>query len=261
MDISISPPAPEMTTTTSSICRTCGTIKKFGKSSCCGRGGSWFRNCGSGGDTKRRHTWYEGIQACEARAQLETVSGQESNAAQQPSSAHGVGTVKSKSAINVIKPYAFSPANTLTTMPGSNPVIIAPANVLVKASNATSDSTSTGSGSDTLTTTTISAITSPIKTTTMITQTAKEETTTTDWISQGMYYARSVFQFNMICTSHAHTHVSHLSNVSPTSHRHLHRRSVCRFSRGGNNFSLHSRVISRHWNSGGRLYHTQKLEV
>ena len=39
---------------------------KFGKGSCCGRGGSWFKNCGSHGNAKLAHTWFEGIQACKA---------------------------------------------------------------------------------------------------------------------------------------------------------------------------------------------------
>merc|ERR1719201_3088543 len=50
------------TTTIGSVCPTCGTIGKSGKSSCCGRGGSWFRNCGSVENAKLVHTWYEGIQ-------------------------------------------------------------------------------------------------------------------------------------------------------------------------------------------------------
>merc|ERR1712187_16326 len=50
----------------SSVCPKCGTLGKFGKRSCCGRGGSWFKNCGNPGNVKLDHTWYEGIQACKA---------------------------------------------------------------------------------------------------------------------------------------------------------------------------------------------------
>jgi hypothetical protein len=39
-------PAASATTTVRPVCRKCGTIAKSRKSSCCGRGGSWFRNCG-----------------------------------------------------------------------------------------------------------------------------------------------------------------------------------------------------------------------
>ena len=48
----------------SNRCAKCGTIKKSGKRSCCARGGTWFKNCGDGGDTKFGHTWAEGIRAC-----------------------------------------------------------------------------------------------------------------------------------------------------------------------------------------------------
>ena len=68
--------------TISSACPKCGSIKKSGKSSCCGRGGSWFKNCGSGGNVKLHHTWYEGIQVCKARTQSRTVFGQQPNSAQ-----------------------------------------------------------------------------------------------------------------------------------------------------------------------------------
>ena len=48
-------------------CPECGIIKKSGKSSCCGRGGSWFGTCGIASNTDLGHTWYEGIEACRAR--------------------------------------------------------------------------------------------------------------------------------------------------------------------------------------------------
>merc|ERR1712113_1138023 len=58
---------PKQTTRISSACSKCGTIKKSGKTSCCGRGGSWFRNCGGGGNSNLDHTWFEGIRACKTR--------------------------------------------------------------------------------------------------------------------------------------------------------------------------------------------------
>ena len=48
-------------------CPKCGITKRSGKISCCGRGGSWFGNCGSVGYETSGHTWYEGLQACKAR--------------------------------------------------------------------------------------------------------------------------------------------------------------------------------------------------
>ena len=45
-----------------SECPQCGIIK--GSPSCCGKGGSWFKNCGRLGDPNFEHTWNEGIKAC-----------------------------------------------------------------------------------------------------------------------------------------------------------------------------------------------------
>ena len=50
--------------------------KKSGKLSCCGRGGSWFGDCGSAGDVNAGHTWYEGIRACQA-GQFQTAAAQQ----------------------------------------------------------------------------------------------------------------------------------------------------------------------------------------
>ena len=69
-------------TTLSSGCRKCGTMKKSGKLSCCGRGGSWFGDCGSARNANFGHTWYEGIRSCEARPLDETAVVQQLNASQ-----------------------------------------------------------------------------------------------------------------------------------------------------------------------------------
>ena len=101
-------------TTTSSLCRNCGTIAKSGKSSCCGRGGSWFGNCGSPGNAKLHHTWYEGIRACTTRTQSKAAISRQSNAAQQRNSPNGFGTAKSKIVIGDPKKFTLAPANTAT---------------------------------------------------------------------------------------------------------------------------------------------------
>ena len=59
------------------VCPQCGIIAKSGKLSCCGRGGSWFGNCGVAGEAKLGHEWSEGFQACKAQSQSETVVGQQ----------------------------------------------------------------------------------------------------------------------------------------------------------------------------------------
>ena len=73
------------------VCPKCGIIAKSGKNSCCGRSGSWFGNCGSAGNVKLDHTWYEGIQVCRTLAHSKTAIGRQSNAGQQRDSFDGPG--------------------------------------------------------------------------------------------------------------------------------------------------------------------------
>ena len=61
-------PALPNSKTANDACSACSTFKKSGKVSCCAPGGSWFNKCGSAGNLERRHTWYEGIQACNSVA-------------------------------------------------------------------------------------------------------------------------------------------------------------------------------------------------
>merc|ERR1712032_1264484 len=67
---------------TTSQCTKCGKFKRSGRQSCCGLGGSWFRDCGSAGNKKVGHTWFEGIKACKAKnknkAQSKRAIGEES---------------------------------------------------------------------------------------------------------------------------------------------------------------------------------------
>ena len=53
----------ERTVTVPITCDKCGT-NKFGKRSCCVRGGSWFNECGNEGDPDYDHTWMEGFEVC-----------------------------------------------------------------------------------------------------------------------------------------------------------------------------------------------------
>ena len=110
------PPA-DTTVITIAVCPRCGTITKSVKKSCCGRGGSWFKNCGSTG--KLKHTWYEGIQACKARSQSKTVIiDQQLNFAQQKDieSSQGSGMTNYKSVIAANKKFAFTSVNISTLM-------------------------------------------------------------------------------------------------------------------------------------------------
>ena len=103
------------TTTTSSVCPKCGIVAKSGKSSCCGHGGFWFGHCGSAGNAKPDHTWYEGIQACETLMHSKAIIDRQPNAAQQRNSSNGSGVANSKEII--------TPANTFT-FASSAPILV-----------------------------------------------------------------------------------------------------------------------------------------
>ena len=117
---------PVVTTSSgSSICPECGAMKNSYKLSCCARGGSWFRNCGSARHTNLAHTWQEGIWACKARqAEVEMV--QQLHASQTESNASaidaGMGT---KESMAVAQMLTFARENTSVTLTHSaNPAIV-----------------------------------------------------------------------------------------------------------------------------------------
>ena len=114
-----------------SICPKCGTTKKANIDSCCGRGGSWFGNCGNADDTEVDHTWYEGLQACTAWAQSNAVIAQQLNGAKQESnnSYNRVGNSNSKAVVINAEPFAYTSAPTR----GGSP-IIAPAHMRANTS-------------------------------------------------------------------------------------------------------------------------------
>ena len=97
-----------------SACPRCGTIGKSGKLSCCGRGGSWFKNCGGAGNTKLYHTWHEGIQACKERLQSKTVTGQQTDVAQQKviHTSQGDGMSNYKAVMAATKTFTLMPVKT-----------------------------------------------------------------------------------------------------------------------------------------------------
>ena len=107
-------PTPAVTTPVSSVCLECGTFKKSGKISCCGRGGSWFGNCGSVGSIHFDHTWYEGIRACKSRQ-----SDQQLHAYN-----NGSMGIKSKAAAVATYMFASTPADTSTPMPCATPITV-----------------------------------------------------------------------------------------------------------------------------------------
>ena len=186
------------------VCHKCGIIEKSGQNSCCGRGGSWFRNCGGLGNAKPDHTWYEGVQACKIGAQFKRASGRQSNAAQRLNSYNGVGAGNPKG----VKAFV----NNTSTPFQVRPTSVLLANVSMSKSTGTPDDTSneydvgtkiiSESSSMRMNNTPMAdadqaiTLTSTITTTgtdimyqelTMISHPAKEATMSTDWKLQGMY--------------------------------------------------------------------------
>ena len=112
------PTLASATTAIDSVCPECGMAKKYGKSSCCGRGGSWFGKCGSVGDANLGYTWYEGIRACKAR-QIQAAVGQDLRVSQSQrnmSFDDAVAGLHSNAAIVASHVSVSSPANTSTPL-------------------------------------------------------------------------------------------------------------------------------------------------
>lgn len=51
-------------------CDKCGVVKKNGKLSCCGPGGSWLGQCGEKVGENIKYTWGDGMTACAGQALL-----------------------------------------------------------------------------------------------------------------------------------------------------------------------------------------------
>ena len=147
-------------------CLNCVPIKKSGKTSCCGRGGSWFEKCGGAGNSNLDHTWYEGIRACKSWAQPKIALVQQSNAAQQLNLPNFSGMGNSKTVTTAVKIFTFTSVNKSTTAP---------------------DSTSTVHSIVLHTTNTVTAAITATATTAHVNLTAKEATIVTDWISQSKH--------------------------------------------------------------------------
>ena len=113
------------------MCPKCGTIDKSGKASCCGLGGSWFRNCGGVGNRKLRHTWHEGIVVCKTRAQLKPIRPRQPKGVQRLNSFYGIDMGNSKAVIRAAATFPLTRGNTSISM------------ATVNIATTTSDSTST----------------------------------------------------------------------------------------------------------------------
>ena len=135
----------------SPVCPKCGAIAKSGETSCCSRGGSWFKTCGGFGNARYHHTWYEGIQACKARPQSRTIVGSQANAA-QPADVRGDGTVYSKGVIaanlSLLKSDKTSvfPTSRLANMSNANAESDIMSNQVSSTPSASASSTTQGYG-------------------------------------------------------------------------------------------------------------------
>ena len=99
-------------------CPKCGVINKSGRISCCGRGGSWFGNCGAAGKVKLDYKWSEGIEACKARSQFTKVIGQQLHGSQYKSnySSNDTARVNSKAVTTALSTFTSTPGNKPTPM-------------------------------------------------------------------------------------------------------------------------------------------------
>ena len=120
------------TTSISSVCLACGTIKKSGKLSCCARGGSWFGDCAATviADwfiAEVQHTWYEGIQACKGRQRNKVIRKQRNDIQENSNNtSSGAGNVTNAKTVIL---GTFADANASVNAPaisGANPTIDGP---------------------------------------------------------------------------------------------------------------------------------------
>ena len=108
------------TTTVTSGCLACGTIKKSDKLSCCARGGSWFGKCGATANAQVQHTWHEGIQACKARQPKAVVAGQQQKYVQKGSNSSTDSGNMIYTQASIMEPTAKSASNTKSFIISSN---------------------------------------------------------------------------------------------------------------------------------------------
>ena len=63
-----------MSLSDTSPCPKCAMSSKYGKMSCCARGGAWYDHCGDDGGNYE-HTWFEGVQACQSKLAAVSIRG------------------------------------------------------------------------------------------------------------------------------------------------------------------------------------------
>jgi len=94
----------------SSTCAKCGTVGKSRRLSCCGRGGSWFRDCGSAGNKKVSHTWFQGIKACKAQNKIKNKAAKRAIGEESADSSDGAV----EAIVTTAKKFAFTSGTPIT---------------------------------------------------------------------------------------------------------------------------------------------------
>ena len=120
------------TTAIGSTCTKCSTTPKSGRMSCCGPGGSWFGSCGASGNSKFKHTWYEGIRACETGQPMIAMGPQQSAVQQKhnDSANDTVMAMNSKSVVVAANIVTFTLVTTSTKIPGTMAGVVSARNLI-----------------------------------------------------------------------------------------------------------------------------------
>ena len=118
------PTAAVTTVPISPVCSVCGILKKSGRASCCGRGGSWFGKCARAASSNLDYTWYEGIRVCNAHNQV--AMGQQLHASIPKSTASDDASmgIDPKAVIVAAHMFASTPVMTSRQMPVSTPTTV-----------------------------------------------------------------------------------------------------------------------------------------
>ena len=102
------PATTSASVSSSKVCPQCGTNKKNGKRSCCAIGGSWFNKCGAPGDSTFKHTWGEGMRACQSLELVHAVLSHEESILPPLSNVSIVGQTPTGESTDIYVPSGVS---------------------------------------------------------------------------------------------------------------------------------------------------------
>ena len=180
---------------TSSSCPKCGTMKKSGTMSCCGRGGSWFGNCASAGHTKVHHTWQEGIRACKDR-QFQTAVAQTSHGSRPKNNNNSDTSIDDLDAV-VVAAHMIGSA----PIPAETPVPISVVTLIIMPAHTSQVRGSGQIAPRTTTTSTTTIVHTSVKTTTpnkINSEVSETITALTNWRNDLPFHPNNKFQNNVV---------------------------------------------------------------